>query len=151
MKYFGRKIQLNPVVSCLTVVVLVCFFVFVFLWVWPLITTSPREQVQQSVAKELGVEIGDYPYPYSFPASYFRTLLKPGMSISEVHSIVRGYDKALRCGAHGEIYYYLNEGSEVSVSVWILYDTHGKFHEIRGESDSGGPITDECSPGLQEE
>ena len=141
----------NPSASFFMIFILLCLLVTAILWVRPLVTTSPREKLQQALAKELGVKIDDYPYPYSFPAGYFFTILKPGMTVSNVHEIVRAYDKVFRCGKTAEVYYYLIEDPEDFVSIWVVYDEQGTYRELRSEGDSGRTSTDWCSLGLQEE
>jgi hypothetical protein len=135
----------------LTIFSLLCISAMAILWLLPVVTTSPREKLQQDVAKELGVTIDDYPYPYSFPAGYFFTILKPGMTVAEVHNIVRAYDKVFRCGKTAEVYYYLIEDPEDFVSIWVVYNEQGTYRELRSEGDSGRTSTDWCSPGLLDE
>lgn len=151
MDVFKKPTRVSTCIAGLSIFVLICIVAGLFVWIRPLLVTTPREQMQQELAIELGVEIGEYPHPSNFPLGYFFTVLKPGMSISEVHKIVRGYKKALRCGETMEVYYYLGENIEDSVRFWIYYDEQGKFREFQGEGDSGRRSTSWCSPGLQEE
>lgn len=130
---------------------LLCLSAMAIQWILPLVTTSPREKLQQDVAKALGVKVDDYPYPYSFPAGYFYTILKPGMTISDVHEIIQAYDKVFRCGKTAEVYYYLIEDPEEFLSIWVVYDKQGMYKELRSEGDSGRTSIDWCSPGLLDE
>ena len=128
-------------------IILACLFI----WIFPVVTTSPQERAQQSLAKELGVEIEDYPSKSSFPGGYFYVILKPGMSISEVHKIMRAYEKVLHCGQTIEVYYYLSANAEDAKQIWVIYDKNGKFAYLTGnDSDSGNQDTEWCVAGLLE-
>lgn len=61
---------------------------------------------QEKLARTLDVRIDDYPYPYSFPSGYFYSILKPGMTMEEVHQLIKGYKKILNCHNVSEIYYF---------------------------------------------
>jgi hypothetical protein len=135
----------------LIILSLLCLSAVAILWILPLITTSPQEGRQQELAKELGVEVDDFPYPHSFPAGYFFTLLKPGMPVSEVHKIVQGYDRAFRCGTTMEAYYYFSENPEETVSFWVFYDKQGGYRELQSEGESSKRSVSWCSPGLLQE
>jgi hypothetical protein len=118
----------------------------------PAVIITPRERMQQELAKELGVEIKDYPYPVSFPSGYFYTVLKPGMSVAEVHQIVKGYEKVVNCGNVSEIYYYFSAEVEQAKRFKIVYDNDGKFLRFEGEEDDSRTLqTYGCIPGLIEE
>lgn len=128
---------------------LICLGLFALLWILPDLIISPREKVQEELAKELGVEILDYPYPSSFPSGYFYSVLKPGMSLSEVHNIVQGYEKVVNCRNVSEIYYYFSVELEQAKRFKLIYDGDGKFLRFEGEdNDSRTLRTDGCLPGL---
>jgi hypothetical protein len=147
-----KKTPLDSVAFWVLAPVLFCFLVIAVLWIAPLLTTSPREKMQQDLAKELGVDIRAYPSQSTFPSGYFFTVLKPGMPISEVHNIVRNYEKVLRCGHTMEEYYYLSEIPEDAERFRIFYDKEGRFERLQSEGDDSGILPDDwCSPGLLEE
>lgn len=132
--------------------VLIIGGVTIIWWILPAVITTPRETLQRDLAKELGVEIPDYPYPVSFPSGYFYTVLKPGMSVSEVHQIVKGYEKVMNCRNVSEIYYYFSVELEQAKRFKIVYDNDGKFVRFEGEEDDSRTLdTNGCAPGLIEE
>jgi len=70
--------------------------------------TNPFQSKQSDLAKELGVKISDYHYESVFPEGYYATILKPGLSLKEVHSMIKGYEKVYHCKNYEEIYYYFS-------------------------------------------
>lgn len=131
---------------------LICVGVIAIWRILPAMIITPRERMQQELAKELGVEIKDYPYPVSFPSGYFYAVLKPGMSVAEVHQIVKGYEKVVNCGNVSEIYYYFSAEVEQAKRFKIVYDNDGKFSRFEGEEDDSRTLqTDGCIPGLMDE
>jgi len=109
----------------------------------------PRRRMQQQLAAQLGVEIDDYPYQSAFPDGYFYSALKPGMSIQEVHAIVRGYAKVLQCGDYAEIYYYYDTADTSAHRFRLFFDDDGNFEAFQGEDDDSRTIrTDGCAAGL---
>jgi hypothetical protein len=95
---------------------------------------------RNNMAKELGIKsIDEYPPPINFPYGYFESLLKPGMSLEEVHKIVRGYKRVLTCNKNKkiyyfeEIYYFYSIDDEKALRMRILYDPEKRFKEIRVE------------------
>jgi hypothetical protein len=133
--------------NAIGILILFCLLLYIL----PTVTTSPKEKKQQELAKELGVEIKDYPPIVSFPSGYFSDVLKPGMSIAEVHSIVIGYKMALRCGETQEKYYFLTVDEKDSERFWLFYDQEGKFERKQSEGDSGRLAQGHCSIGLLDE
>jgi len=113
------------------------------------VDVTTREMMQLELAKELGVSVEDYPYRTSFPAGYFYMGLQPGMSITEVHKIVQGYEKVLHCGTRSEIYYYFSSELEDAQRFKLRYDDQGNYLEFEGEEDDSRTLqTDGCEPGL---
>jgi len=76
---------------------------------------------QRQLAKELGVKIDDYPSPYAFPDGYFYSVLKPGMTIGQVHNIVKGYRASYNCGLD-EVYYYFSDNDNRAIRFEVDYD-----------------------------
>lgn len=123
--------------------------ILVAIWFILLFPDIAIPKLQEPLARELGVRIQDYPYPASFPIGYFDTLLQRGMSINEVHQIIRGYKKVLHCGKRTEIYYFLSQGELFSIRMMIFYDNQGGYLRWEGEdTDSRTIRTVECQPGL---
>lgn len=126
----------------------VCIALVSVVWLLPAITSSPREKEQANLAKDLEVEIAEFPPVSSFPSSYFRSVLKPGMTLSEVHSIVKGYKKVLRCGFQSEIYYYFGTDDKGAHRIEIFYDQDKKYKKLMGEEPDSRTIqTWGCTPG----
>jgi len=108
---------------------------------------------QRNLARELGVNIEDYPYPDKFPTGYFSFVLKSGMSIKEVHSLIRGYTSVFRCDkAFEEIYYYFSNNDSKALRFIVYYDMDFKYDELGTEDENSRTILlDGCAPGLFEE
>lgn len=105
-------------------------------WVWtvllilslcslPVLWSKVREisyaQKQRRLADMLGVNLEEY-RKVDFPRDYFAKTLTAGMSITEVHSIIKGYDLSLKCGDWAEVYYYFGTNNKESFRYKILYD-----------------------------
>lgn len=114
-----------------------------------IIARNQKLEIRRQLAQELGVNIDDFENPYSFPSNYFDSLLQPGMSIAEVHSIVRGYKTVLHCGNTREVYYFFSNMKEDAVRLEFIYSESGQFKWRGGEdSDSHSIFIEGCSPGL---
>lgn len=113
-----------------------------------IIGCNPQKKQQEQLAQELGVEIDDYSYEKVFPLGYFNSILKEGMSMDEVHSIVKGYEKVLQCGSRCEVYYFFDNRDTKALRFMIFYDKQSNFERIQGEdTDSGTIWTDGCIEG----
>jgi hypothetical protein len=112
---------------------------------------------QEKLAEELGIKIQDYPNERSFPVGYFDTILEPGMTIYEVHKIVKGYVGVFRCfNDSAEHYYYYSLEEDKEIDFFIFFDTERNFMELKSIEplnnktvSSGGPVA--CFPGLLNE
>jgi hypothetical protein len=118
---------------------------------------NPYQAQQDRLAAEFGIRVTDYPYVRSFPAGYFYTLLKPGMSVDEVHKVLRGYEKVFRCGSpvdpyySREVYYYFSSDDSKALRFQIFYDKQEKYENIQGEDSNSRSIpVDNCEEGLIE-
>jgi hypothetical protein len=117
-----------------------------------------RKQNQAELASILNVKIDEYPFPEDFPFFYYQAVLEKGMTVDEVHEIVKGYDYALNCWGYDEIYYYFGLHHNDSINFMITYDELGKAKwVISGNSDSGPDFptiysveNGECTEGLLE-
>jgi hypothetical protein len=104
---------------------------------------------QEDLANKLGVKIKDYPSETVFPVGYFYTILRPGMSVDEVHIVVQGYEKAFRCRSpvevyyYSEIYYYFHSEDLKAVRFQIFYDKQERFEKLQGEDDDSRTISTE--------
>jgi len=124
-------------------------FILVCSSLWIVSTQNPYQEKQEKLAKELGVNISDYPYPSAFPEGYYYAILSPDMSIKDVHTIVSGYEKVYHCKTYSEIYYYFSLDDKKSLRFEILYTEQGYFKEFRGEDDNSRTIRlDGCDQGL---
>jgi len=145
----------------LTIAVVIGLVIVVFLFVIPRLEDYRYKQLedyrykqmQNDLAAKLGVKIEDYQPEEYFPDSYFWSVLKPGMDISEVHKIVIGYEKVFRCDNFFEIYYYFSSDYEKALIFSILYNDLGKYYDMRMDEEGihrPAPM-DRCEPGLLEE
>jgi hypothetical protein len=143
------------------IMLLIVLLVFMALYMPPSIRLYARNatirQQQGKLAEELEVKIQDYPYESSFPIGYFVSALQPGMTLNEVHAIVKGYKEIYQCFGFAELYYYYSSDEEESIAFMISYDENKKFVDLRGidyasapsHSSEGEPVA--CSPGLLSE
>lgn len=78
------------------------------------------------------------------------------MTLEEVHSIVKGYEKVLYCGQyHGgqysEIYYYygIDHDDEDTLRLEIEYNQEMKYESTRGEDSNSRTINEyRCTLGF---
>lgn len=119
-------------------------------WVcWTNATSDPNATQKAELAKQLGIKIADYPPEASFPIEYFYTVLRPGSSIDEVHSIVKGYSKVLHCETWSEIYYFFDNRDADALRVQIFYNDKGEYDHLLGEDEDSRTIwTEGCDIGL---
>jgi hypothetical protein len=140
----------RPLVFWLLVTILTCLLTFTVLWIQSYVNSIPLVKKQQELAKEFGVQLKDY--PHSFPAAYFYTVLRPGMSMSEVHKTVRGYEQVLHCGNRMEVYYYLTTDIQDTQRFYIFYDEQKTFARLQTEdNDSRRALLGGCLSGPLEE
>jgi len=105
--------------------------------------------IHEGLAKTLQVKIENYPYPESFPIGYFETKLTAGMTIRDVHDVMKGYEKVYSC-QRSEIYYFYSVDGDKATRMLVLYDLNGLFEKIQSEDRNSrylnGYIKD-CSEG----
>ena len=137
-------------------VILLTFIAIGFYWIFSQ-NRNPYISKQNSLANKLDVKITDYPYQSSFPAGYFNEVLKPGMTIGEVHRIINGYEKAYRCRSlletyyYREVYYYYSTEDTKALRFQIFYDKQEKYTRLEGEdADSRTILTNDCELGIVE-
>lgn len=131
------------------VVLIIISSLIVFLW--SVSFRNPHSIKQAELANYLQVQIEDFPYQYSFPVGYFYSVLRPGMTVDEVHSIVKGYEKVLNCGASSEIYYYFSTEDSNALRLEIYYTSQGTYEDIMGEDNNSSTLwTEGCISGLIE-
>lgn len=138
-------ISISLFLSCL------CILIMAYLAINTVILNTQRRNNQENLAKLLGVQIEDYPSPYSFPSGYFSTMLKQGASIESVHQLVQGYEIVLHCGRREEVYYYYSSQIDDPhiVRFKIVYDEQGYFRSLEGEDSNSRTIrTIGCEPGV---
>jgi len=120
------------------------------LYISPSVKESNLRRKQEELAIILGVKIEDYPYQVDFPAGYFYSVLKTGMTYDQVHAIVRGYESVYRCYGINEIYYYFSNDDDTALRFRLVYDKQERYIELQGEDPNSrtlglGPG---CSGGL---
>ena len=109
---------------------------------------DPFAQPARALAADLGVRIGDYPHPVSFPVGYFFDVLQEDMSVADVHAVVQGYTRVLRCGDHTEIYYYYTVDDDTARRFIVFYNK-GQFSRLQAEDSKSRTIfVDGCQNGL---
>ena len=130
------------------VIVAICLIAITW---WDQTQKRPYAAQQKKLAEDYNVRIEDYRWPLQFPVGYFYTILKPGMTVDEVHNIVRGYVKSLNCGWGSEIYYYYSSDDSKTLRFEIYYDNQFKYSDIMGEDYNSSTLsTNGCWPGLIE-
>lgn len=104
---------------------------------------------QETLAKEFGVKIQDYPWDKVFPVGYFYTILKPEMKVHDVHKIIIGYKKVYHCHDYKEIYYYFDTDDLKALRFEVFYDENRNFKMLQGEDeDSRSIIIVGCEEGV---
>lgn len=127
----------------------ICFATAVILFM-PAVTKQNALTVkQEELALKLGIEIEDYPNKAAFPKGYFYTVLKPGMTIEEVHLKIIEYEQVFSCYGTDELYYYLSRNDEDALRFMIHYDNEGRFVRMYGEDDDSRTLSSRgCISGL---
>ncbi|MGD8456672.1 MAG: hypothetical protein PVF83_09830 [Anaerolineales bacterium] len=76
---------------------------------------------EEKLAMEFGVTKDELSrYRYIFPYYYFDEKLEPGMSIKEVHEIIKGYEVMYDCGID-EIYYFYSTNQRRALRIMVSY------------------------------
>lgn len=108
------------------------------------------QRAEEELSRELGVNLEDY--PCCFPEAYFYSVLKPGMSLRDVHEIVTEYETVYVCGPGIEVYYYYSKDAKKARRFEIIYDDFENFYLLRAEDeDSRSIFVDGCGEGRLEE
>ncbi len=94
---------------------------------------SPFQSGQLELAKTLGVKISDYPDETIFPAGYYATILKSGMSMLEVHLQMKGYERVYHCKNYKEVYYYFSIDDQKAIRIALFYDSNRLFERMEEE------------------
>ena len=115
------------------------------------INLAVENRKQADLAQRLGIDRDAYPDISTFPINYFLVTLKPGMTKSEVHEIVKEYERVLHCRRYSEIYYYYSKDDDKALRFEVFYDEEGKYFDISGEGDSSKLYDEGCVPGLLSE
>ncbi len=107
---------------------------------------------QEHLARELGVRIHDYPGEDIFPVGYFEKVLEPGLTVDQVHNMVKGYTNVFHCSKDIELYYYFSADDDKATRFAILYTNDGKLHEVISQDPNSHTLNSVvCDPGLIEE
>jgi hypothetical protein len=134
-------------------VILGCFLLAATFAVFRANPYWPHILQQKELAKDLGVQINDYPASYAFPIGYFHEILKPRMTLEEVHKIIKGYIHVYNCENYKEVYYFFSENDSRAIRFEVTYDQSaaGKyvFLNLQTEDDNSRSIhVQECRSGL---
>jgi hypothetical protein len=133
-------------ISATRACLLSCMVLAAILLLVPSIMNLQTEWERAKLARSIGVNIEDYPYPALFPVPYFSKILMPGMSVAEVHQVVRGYKKVYRCRER-EVYYYFSNDDKRALRFEVLYDSNYRYEEVESEDDNSQTISiKDCSP-----
>lgn len=95
-----------------------------------------NQEARQKMAENYGVKIEDYPYPSSFPISYFVNNLQPGDTIEKVHDLIKGYEIVYHCDKYAEFYYFFSSDSSTALRFLVLYDENIQYKKIISEDDN---------------
>ena len=138
---------MRRVTNHLTPLILIVLVMMLF----PLSSCGPSiNQGRQALAREFGVGIEDYKYPEIFPLEYFEANLHTGATLIDVHAVIRGYERVVRCeaGSTREVYYYYSPDDSKSVRIEVWYDDYEKLVQINTEDqNSRGIQVEGCVPG----
>jgi hypothetical protein len=121
-----------------------------YLIIFPMSKQNALKEKQEALAKSLGVKIQDY--PGTFPTNYFHAVLKPNMTLDEVHDIVRGYESVSNCYGTNELYYYFSTDKNDAIRFMLFYDEQGYFVRLEGEDPNSRTLSlgSGCPNGLLE-
>ena len=104
--------------------------------------SNPYQKQQEELAKKLGVSIEDYPNPLVFPEGYYYSILKKGMSLEEIHSIIVGYQAVFHCGDNLEVYYFFDTRDDKALRFMVFINHQDKtFKELQGEDTNSRTIS----------
>ena len=98
---------------------------------------------ERKLAELFGINLAEYTRDKFFPYEYFLDNLQEGMTVREVHQVMRGYEKVLKCGDSTEVYYYFYDEDELAYRYQISY-YEGKYlgNNFGGLQASEGPRAD---------
>lgn len=87
-----------------------------------------------------------------FPIGYLNSTFDTNSTVSDVHAVMKEYEKVLHCGFYSEIYYFTSEDADDALRIQVHYDKDGYFRSLHGEDVNSSTIrTRGCEPGLIEE
>lgn len=111
-------------------------------------TNNNFQAKQEALAKVLNVKINDYPDTERFPLGYYESVLVPGMSVHDVHALIKGYDIVYNCYGTDELYYYFSKDENDAVRFKIYYSTQQTYENILGEDNNSRTLSvGECIKG----
>jgi hypothetical protein len=102
-----------------------------------------QELAEEELAQRIGIALADYPQVGPFPENYFYTILEPGVSKDEVHSIVTEYEQVFTCYGTDELYYYYSTNDEDALRFMIHYNEESRFVRMYGEDDDSLTLSKE--------
>ena len=91
---------------------------------------------EEKLAEVLGVKDELSRYIRGFPILYFDEKLDPGISMQEVHKIVKGYEVMYDCGID-EVYYFYSTSQRKALRIMVSYgyneeDVEREYKEGKG-------------------
>jgi hypothetical protein len=134
----AREDPMKRVIIKILIGILSLFLLFIIFLLWG---TIKEENKESNLAKTLQVDLNvNREYSSNFPSHYFYLILKPGMSIGEVHNRITNYKKVLNCSNISEVYYYYTSDDDTARRIEIIYDEERRFKELRGEENDSRTI-----------
>jgi hypothetical protein len=106
---------------------------------------------KRDLANLFGINLVEFEQEKRFPYQYFYDNLADGMTVREVHQIMRRYEKVLKCGDFAEIYYYFSTDEELAYRYLVGFE-QGKYigSEYGGLQAHEGPMGDSWIPGYKD-
>jgi hypothetical protein len=98
------------------------------------------------LASALNVDLYHFPWPLTFPASYFGPQLTTGTSLDNAHAIVRGSQRILHCpadsgGSASEVYYFYSASDADALKLEVIYDAEKRVERVVIEDKDSMPIS----------
>ena len=117
--------------------------------------TQERERQKAQLAQGLGVDPRQWLRPVVFPLGYFWSVLTKGMPRAEVHGIVHGHERVLRCGSSedaykSEVYYFFSNRRSDALRMQVRY-LDDRVAGLQGDDNSNSIYDESCVPGQWED
>ena len=110
---------------------------------------------REELARELGLDPQIHAHDQGFFIDYFYETLSPGMPISQVHQIVKGYKSSFACKDDIEMYYYYSTSDKDAMIFIINYQENARlkskeidYLEVSLDPNSRWLPNGSCRPGI---